>query len=90
MPPQLPEAYSVDSHLILLGDSTKSELVRALQASELLLQTVDAKYPGAGKALVSFVWSPFAVEKNVILIAASDDAGMKVGASELIELMQNR
>jgi hypothetical protein len=86
LPPSLPEAYASDSHLILLGDSTTSEAVAALQASELLLQTADAKYPGPGKALVSFAWSPFGVEKNVILIGASDEAGLKAGAAKLIEL----
>jgi hypothetical protein len=86
LPPQLPDAYSVDSHLVLIGNSTSSELVRALQASELLLQTVDDKYPGRGKALVSFVWSPFAVERNVILVAAGDDAGFEVGIDKLLKL----
>ncbi|HEX7376217.1 MAG TPA: hypothetical protein VF278_03850, partial [Pirellulales bacterium] len=32
--PQLPEAYSIDSHLIVFGDSNSSELAAALQASE--------------------------------------------------------
>lgn len=86
LPPSLPEAYTPESHLILLGDSTTSEAVAALQASELLLQTADAKYPGPGKALVSFAWSPFAAEKNVILIGASDEAGLKAGAAKVIEL----
>jgi hypothetical protein len=90
LPPQLPEAYAVDSHLVLLGDSTTSELIRALQASELLLQIADAKYPGPGKGLVSFVWSPFAVEKNVILIAACDAPGLNAGAAQLIEFARNR
>lgn len=84
--PQLPEAYAVDSHLILLGDSTSGELVRALQASELLPQVVDEKYPGPGKALVSFAWSPFALEKNAILVGAIDDAGLKAGLARLLEL----
>jgi len=86
LPPELPEAYRADSHLILLGDGKSSELVRALQASELLLQVVDAKYPGPGKSLVSFAWSPFAVEKNVILIGATDVAGLEAGARRLLEL----
>jgi hypothetical protein len=86
LPPSLPEAYASDSHLILLGDSTTSEAVAALQASELLLQTADAKYPGPGKSLVSYAWSPFGVEKNVILIGASDEAGLKAGAAKLVEL----
>ena len=84
--PQLPEAYSIDSHLILLGDSKSSELVAALQASELLPQVVDGKYPGPGKALVSFAWSPFAVEKNVILVGAADGAGLAAGVARLLEL----
>jgi hypothetical protein len=86
LPPSLPEAYTTDSHLILLGDSTTSEAVAALQASELLLQTADAKYPGPGKALVSFAWSPFGLEKNVILIGATDETGLKAGAARLLEL----
>jgi len=86
LPPQLPEAYECDEHLVLLGDGTTSELVAALQASELLLQVADAKYPGPGKALVSFAWSPFAVEKNVVLVAAADEAGLAAGAAKLLEL----
>jgi hypothetical protein len=84
--PQLPEAYSVDSHLILLGDSKSSELVAALQASELLLEVVDNKYPGRGKAIISFAWSPLAVEKNVIVVGASDAAGIEAGIARLTEL----
>ncbi len=78
--PQLPEAYTVDQHLILLGDSRTSDLVAALQASDLLTQVADSKYPGPGKALVSYAWSPFGLEKDVILIGASDEAGVRAGA----------
>ncbi|HVX15057.1 MAG TPA: hypothetical protein VHC22_27950 [Pirellulales bacterium] len=84
--PQLPEAFSIDSHLILLGDSRASELVAALQASELLLEVADEKYPGPGKALLSVAFSPFAVEKNVILVGASDAAGLEAGIGKLMEL----
>jgi hypothetical protein len=86
LPPQLPEAYRVDSHLILLGDSETSQLVAALQASELLVQVADPKYPGPGKALVSFAWSPFALGKNAILIGASDVAGIAAGIARLVIL----
>ncbi len=86
LPPQLPEAYTADSHLILLGDSTTGPAIAALQASELLPQVVDGGYPGPGRALVSFAWSPFAVEKNVILVGASDAAGLRAGVDRLLEL----
>src|SRR5262249_33150483 len=44
LPPALPEAYTTDAHLVLLGDSTTGPAVAALQASELLPQVADAKY----------------------------------------------
>ncbi len=86
LPPQLPEAYTTDSHLILLGDSATSHAVAVLQASDVLLRVVDLHYPGPGKAMVSFAWSPFAVEKNVILIGAADEAGLHAGVNKLIDL----
>lgn len=85
--PQLPEAYQSDMHLILIGNSRTSELVRALQASELLLQVADEKYPGPGKSLVSFAWSPFALEKHVVLVAGTDLPGLTAGTDRLIELL---
>ena len=84
----MPEAYSADSHLILLGDSTTGELVRALQASELLPQVADGLYPGPGKSLVSFAWSPFALGKSAILIAATDKAGLEAGARRVGEMLR--
>ena len=88
LPAQLPEAYTTDSHLIVLGSSQTSRTVAVLQASELLPQIADDKYPGPGGALVSLCWSPFAVEKNVIVIAATDNAGLKAGVERLTSLMK--
>lgn len=85
LPPELPEAYTTDAHLILLGDSKSGEAVAALQASEILTQVADEKYPGPGKALLEFAWSPFAVEKNVIFLGACDDAGLQAAADELLK-----
>jgi hypothetical protein len=90
LPACLPEAYTTDSHLILLGDSTSGFAVAALQASELLPQVVDERYPGPGKALVSFAWSPFGVEKNVILVGASDADGLRAGIARLAALAGGR
>jgi hypothetical protein len=84
--PQLPEAFACDRHLILMGDSTSGELVAALQAGELLPQAADARYPGPGKAPLTFAWSPFALDKNVILIGAPDDAGVRAGIEALLAL----
>ena len=59
-------------------------------SSELLPQVVDAKYPGPGKALISFAWSPFAVEKDVILVGASDADGLRAGVRKLLEIASGK
>jgi len=87
--PQLPEAYRVNTALILLGDSRQSALVAAVQAGELLPEVADDAYPGPGKALVSYVWSPFALDRDAIVIGASDVAGLEAGASRLLALAPN-
>jgi hypothetical protein len=84
--PQLPEAYQSDEHLILIGDSDSSTLIRALQASELLTYVVDKQYPGDGRAVIQFAWSPFGLERNVIVIGASDPSGVNDGVDELSRL----
>ncbi len=91
--PQLPEAFTTtttaEGHVILLGDSTTSHATAVLQASDLLTQLVDQAYPGAGKSLVSFAWSPFAVSQHAIVIGASDEAGLKAGAAHVVEMAQS-
>ena len=88
LPAQLPEAYTTDSHMIVLGSSMTSHAVAVLQASELLPQIADDKYPGPGGALVSLCWSPFAIEKNAIVLASSDPVGLKAGVEALTRLLK--
>ena len=83
----LPEAFSTDSHLILLGDNASSPIVAGLQASEIFPLVVDGKYPGPGKAVVQYAWSPFAVGKDVIYVGAGDAAGLQAGAAALADLL---
>ncbi len=87
-PPSLPYGYQSDHHLIIMGDSSNSLGASVIQASELLLQLVDKKYPGNGKALISMVWSPFQPDKNVIFIGASDPAGLTAGVKAMISQLK--
>ena len=57
LPPQLPEAYRADSHLVVVGDNLVSQ---AVQAAELLPRVVDAKYPGPGRGV-----NPSTISRNV-------------------------
>jgi hypothetical protein len=85
-PAQLPEAWTTDAHLILLGDGSTNEAIAILQAGEILPRIVDAKYPGPGKALIQFAWSPFRVGKNAIVVGGSDVVGVAAGADRLLEM----
>jgi len=46
----------------------------------------DPRYPGPGKALLAYAWSPFSLGKNAIFIGASDPAGLDAGIKRLGEL----
>ena len=88
LPPQLPEAYTANTHLIVLGDSYTNEIMCILQASELLPQIVDNLYPGKGKALIQYLYSPFGIECDVITVGATDNDGIKAGLEAIQKLVK--
>jgi hypothetical protein len=47
-------------------------------------------YPGPGKALVQFAWSPFAVERNVIFVGATDKEGIEAGIARVMKMVGGR
>ena len=86
LPPQLTEIYTTDTHLIVMGDSYSSYIMRILQASEMMGQIVDAKYPGAGKAVVQYLHSPFGIECDVITIGSVDENGINKAIDAILAL----
>jgi hypothetical protein len=80
-PPQLPEAFTAEGHLIVLGEN---EVSRVIAAGEILDRVADGKDPGPGRALVQYVWGPFAPDADVVLVSAVDAAGVGAGVKALM------
>ncbi|MBI2190779.1 MAG: hypothetical protein HYU36_02190 [Planctomycetes bacterium] len=83
-PPQFPDAYQVEENIILIGKDSTSFLVNAIQRGSLLRRVANEYYPGKGRGLVQYVWSPFSLGKDVVLITASDNAGLQAAVKEVV------
>jgi hypothetical protein len=87
LPPQLPEAYAIDSHLVLLGTPECNPLVGAIVAGEILCRNLDRSYPGAGRAVLALAWSPFFIERQAVVVGACDEVGLALGSRALLSLL---
>ncbi len=85
-PPSLPDAFEADDHLMLVGTDKSSTLIQALQRASMLMRVANDYFPGKGRGFVQYAWSPFALEKDVILITGSDAAGVRKAAEKLLSL----
>ncbi|MFA4015466.1 MAG: hypothetical protein RUDDFDWM_000549 [Candidatus Fervidibacterota bacterium] len=87
-PPTLPDAFEVGEDLILVGTDSSSTLIKALQRASILPFVANDYFPGKGRGLLEYSWSPFALGKDVILVTGSDPAGVRKAAQELLTLLR--
>jgi hypothetical protein len=87
-PPTLPDAFEVEENLILVGTDSSSVLIKALQRASILPFVANDYFPGKGRGILEYSWSPFALGKDVILVTGSDPAGVRKAARELLTLFR--
>jgi hypothetical protein len=87
-PPTLPDAFEVDENLILVGTDSSSVLIQALQRASILPMLANDYFPGKGRGILEYAWSPFALGKDVILITGSDPSGVRKSAQRLLALLR--
>ena len=87
-PPTLPDAFEVDENLILVGTDSSSVLIQALQRASILPMVANDYFPGKGRGILEYAWSPFALGKDVILVTGSDPSGVRKSAKRLLELLR--
>lgn len=87
-PPMPPQAFRVDKDLLLIGTDETSLLVKSLQRSGVLRCLANERYPGKGKGIVQYVWSPFSLGKDVILLTASERQGLSKAVEALLALLK--
>lgn len=85
-PPTLPDAFEVNADLILIGTDGSSKLIQALQRASILPYVANDYFPGRGRGLLEYAWSPFALGRDVILVTGSDPLGVKKSSNLLISL----
>lgn len=89
-PPTLPDAFEVEDNLILVGTDHSSLLIQALQRASILRRVANDYFPGKGRGLLEYAWSPFALGKDVILVTGSDSQGVEKSARYLLSLNARR
>lgn len=86
-PPTLPDAFEVEDNLILIGTDKSSLLIKALQRASILPRVANEYFPGRGRGLLEYAWSPFALGKDVVLVTGSDVLGVKKSADHFLSLL---
>ncbi|MFP4056705.1 MAG: hypothetical protein ACLF0G_07540 [Candidatus Brocadiia bacterium] len=81
--PMPPDCYDVPRDIVLVGTDQTSLLVRALQRGCILERVATSIYPGKGRGLLAYAWSPFSFGKDVVLVTGSDVQGVAKAAQTL-------
>ena len=74
-------------NLILVGGADSNEVLREVYDMTDVMRVTD-EYPGAGKGVLEILKSPWDSKKAVLLVAGSDEWGVKAGM-EMIERCQD-
>jgi len=85
-PPTLPDAYDVPENIIAVGKDQTNKIVNIFQRSMILMRVTNNYYPGPGRGIIQYVWSPFTLDKDAILITASEDEGIRKATKQLISI----
>ncbi len=68
--------FIIEDNVILLGTPGQNLLMEEIFNSSLAVRTGSENYPGKGRGMVSYVWSPFYAHCDSILLFGSDEEGL--------------
>lgn len=78
-------AVPITGNLIVLGNRSTNKTINALYDLHYCL--ADLKYPGLGGYAIRSVHAPFGNGKSIVIVGASDDAGVQEGATALVGIL---
>ena len=73
-------------HLILLGDPAQNRWLADIHNYQLVRRPLSPSYPGVGRALLQYAWTPFYDGYDAVTISANDISGLRAGIAKLLEL----
>ena len=72
-------------NLILVGGADSNEVLREVYDMTDAMRVTD-EYPGAGKGVLEILRNPWDSEKAMLLVAGSDEWGVKAGVETIIDM----
>ena len=72
--------------LMLLGNPAENRWLADINTNQLFRRPYLPNYPGAGRALLQYTWSPFYDGFDVVTIMAQDAEGLRAGIMRLLAL----
>jgi len=81
--------YTIKEDLILMG-SENNRLIKAVFGAHIPLRRFSEHYPGQGKGLIEYLWSPFYPYKDAVLILSRDEAGLRKAVNTLVKIKSIR
>ncbi len=84
-----PSWVDIPRDLILIGDRRTNPLVDDIEAAGILPRILGEGFPGPGKALIEYAWSPFEPGHDVVLLlsGAGDEAGLRKAIDRLLGMI---
>lgn len=72
--------------LVLLGQPSQNRWLKDIHDQQLVRRPLTPNYPGTGRALIQYSWTPFYDGFDALLIGATDSAGLQAGITEISKL----
>lgn len=84
MPRWEPLNLSVGADVVLVGAPENNILINDLNQSGMLMRVIHPSTLGRGEGLVEYVWSPFDLDKDAVIITAYDQEGLQDAADRFL------
>lgn len=76
----------VSGPVILMGRRFESRLIEGIVRRDAMIESVSSNFPGAGKAIVSWVAKALSNHADTVIVMSQDEAGLAKGVDELLSI----
>jgi WD40 repeat protein len=83
-----PDGFIVHRDLILVGSPQTNRLLAEIQGKALLYREMADSFPGPGRGVVQYCWTPFSWGHDAVVVGAQDEEGLKKSLETLDELAE--
>ena len=81
-----PLSFTTGADLVLVGTPENNILIKDVNESGILRRVVHPSTLGKGEGMVQYAWSPFDPDKDAVIVAGYDDAGLKAASARFLAI----